>query len=473
MRRLYFLIASLLIMSLFCGNAMAAEVSAKETVDEAVADATCDSVGEERPGLLCPSGEDAFFPEDVMDEICDQSLDAGDDSGNDEPAELASLIPADGKRPAGFSAEMWKELRLVNKERNKAGVEPLSGFKELQDMAGVRAKEITRLFSHTRPNGENCVTAYPLPGFGIGENIAIGCSDAVGAVDLWMHSPGHKANMLRYDYVHIGVASSGNCYVQGFALPYSDSQEFNAIYVLDKQRIIKKKGKISNLGIVVMVRNSIGYSYIPLEDYMCSGYDPKKEGLYDVTVSIRGCETSFPLVVSSNGKNIMVDDLPEPDTENEGDPIILATGQSLSAVNYAEPDAVKYTITFGKKFISLSSKGKIKGKKVGTAVVTTYVKDGYVLRANKRYVIQVENPKFSTKTIRVAVGDEACVLDYLDGKDDFSNISFSSSSRKIAIVDPETGVVTGIKKGNTKITVLFDNGESKVKRTVKIKVVAK
>jgi uncharacterized protein YkwD len=40
---------------------------------------------------------------------------------------------------------------------------------------------------------------------GAGENIAYGASSADGFMSLWMNSAGHRANILRASFTHIGV----------------------------------------------------------------------------------------------------------------------------------------------------------------------------------------------------------------------------------------------------------------------------
>ena len=54
-----------------------------------------------------------------------------------------------------------------------------------------------------------------------GENIAMGQKSAASVMDGWMHSSGHRANILKSDYTKIGVgyakASDGTtCWVQIF-----------------------------------------------------------------------------------------------------------------------------------------------------------------------------------------------------------------------------------------------------------------
>lgn len=101
-------------------------------------------------------------------------------------------------------------VRLVNEERAKEGLAPLGTFDTLTQAAAIRAPELVELFSHTRPNGSTCFTALDETGarrgaHTCGENIAAGSPTAAEVVDLWMNSPGHRANILNPDFTHIGV----------------------------------------------------------------------------------------------------------------------------------------------------------------------------------------------------------------------------------------------------------------------------
>lgn len=97
-------------------------------------------------------------------------------------------------------------LALVNEERRKVGVAPLTLSAELQSAATIRAEEITQKFSHTRPDGTNFQTILPNSRYYIaGENIAAGNSTAAKVVQQWMNSPGHRANILRSEYTELGV----------------------------------------------------------------------------------------------------------------------------------------------------------------------------------------------------------------------------------------------------------------------------
>ena len=109
---------------------------------------------------------------------------------------------AENSETAAFQGQV---LRLVNVERAKAGVLPLRLDSELTAGAMIRAEEISRHFSHTRPDGSSCYTVLRSLGRTAGENIAAGRATPEAVVDQWMHSPGHRANILNKRFTTLGV----------------------------------------------------------------------------------------------------------------------------------------------------------------------------------------------------------------------------------------------------------------------------
>lgn len=97
---------------------------------------------------------------------------------------------------------------------------------QLEQTAKVRAKEIAQKFSHTRPNGKSCFTAYPDGLSAFGENIAAGQTTAAEVTNDWKETgnkyagQGHRRNMLSDKYNAVGIAcyvQNGTCYwVQSF-----------------------------------------------------------------------------------------------------------------------------------------------------------------------------------------------------------------------------------------------------------------
>lgn len=122
-------------------------------------------------------------------------------------------------RPGNDSTEDNKEdttelsfaeqvVALVNEERAKAGLAPVTMNVTLTKAANVRSKEIVTSFSHTRPNGSSFSTAITQQGMnyrGAGENIAYGQFTPEQVMDGWMNSSGHRANILNKNYTTIGV----------------------------------------------------------------------------------------------------------------------------------------------------------------------------------------------------------------------------------------------------------------------------
>ncbi len=110
---------------------------------------------------------------------------------------------------------------IVNEERVNAGKSKLTLDSTLCKAAQVRAKEIGKKFSHTRPNGTSCSTIldeYNVSYWACGENIAQGHQSAKSVMKSWMRSAGHRSNILSSSYTKIGIGydPSTNSWVQIF-----------------------------------------------------------------------------------------------------------------------------------------------------------------------------------------------------------------------------------------------------------------
>lgn len=146
----------------------------------------------------------------------------------DEPAPRSSA-PASGDRGAPASPDMEKAaeaevLKLVNKERKRAGCKAVTRDNELTGLAEDLSEDMAKrdFFSHVTPDGHNPWTRaerHHISGLG-GENIARGQADADSVMDTWMDSPGHKANILNCEYRTLGVgahfAEGGPWWTQDF-----------------------------------------------------------------------------------------------------------------------------------------------------------------------------------------------------------------------------------------------------------------
>ena len=137
----------------------------------------------------------------------------------DRPVQGSSSVSASIQSSAASEV-----VRLTNSARSQNGYAALVEDGALSEAAAVRAREIARSFSHTRPSGASFSSALSESGVSYlraGENIASGQKSAFEVVNAWMNSPGHRANILNSSYSRIGSASvniNGTLYwVQLFA----------------------------------------------------------------------------------------------------------------------------------------------------------------------------------------------------------------------------------------------------------------
>ena len=130
-------------------------------------------------------------------------------------------------------------VELVNEERSKDGVAPVTLNETLTDAAMLRAEEITEQFSHTRPDNTSCFTVlkdYNIGYYACAENIAAGNSTADATMNQWVNSSGHYNNLMNATYTEIGVgvvyapdSEYGYYWVQLFIKPTNPVQTTTAV----------------------------------------------------------------------------------------------------------------------------------------------------------------------------------------------------------------------------------------------------
>ena len=149
-------------------------------------------------------------------------------------------------------------------------LEKLARDLNLEETAKIRAKEIAQSFSHTRPDGTSCFTAFP-DGFMImGENIAWGYTSAHSVTEAWKENKdmydgqGHRRNMLNPNFNCVGIAAyklNGNIYwVQNFG--YSDNIRQGEIKYPDSNTYTPNKSpaKITAKSTTIKFKKSKKYS---------------------------------------------------------------------------------------------------------------------------------------------------------------------------------------------------------------------
>lgn len=134
-----------------------------------------------------------------------------------QPSTTSGTTPSTGMTAEQMCARV---VELVNQERAKQGLSPLSTMTNLTAAANIRAPELVTLFDHNRPNGTKCYTALSEANvtgyFTAGENIAAGYRTPEAVMNGWMNSPGHRANILNSSFTHIGVGYYNGYWVQMF-----------------------------------------------------------------------------------------------------------------------------------------------------------------------------------------------------------------------------------------------------------------
>ena len=173
---------------------------------------------------IIPDVPDNFFPETNLPDnnFPDADLPGNNRPGTDLPGNNNnnnnkpdtslpdSSTPGSSNSNQAFAEEV---VRLVNQERSKAGLSPLTVNTGTQAAAAKRAKEIQTSFSHTRPDGKSFSTALTEAGVsfsGSGENIAWGQTTPQEVMNSWMNSAGHRANILNPNFRSIGVGHYQN-----------------------------------------------------------------------------------------------------------------------------------------------------------------------------------------------------------------------------------------------------------------------
>jgi uncharacterized YkwD family protein len=149
----------------------------------------------QNPHMIHPKDE-VELPDGSTGTSTDQS--AGDSAGTG----------SEGRQAESTQAEAI--LKLVNQERQKAGVPALKLSTKLTEVANTKAKDMAdkNYFSHESPTYGSPFEM--LKKFGVnysyaGENIAAGQKSAEEVMNSWMNSSGHKANILNKNYTELGV----------------------------------------------------------------------------------------------------------------------------------------------------------------------------------------------------------------------------------------------------------------------------
>lgn len=115
----------------------------------------------------------------------------------DAPAEVA------------IAPEEQEMLDLVNAERTRESLAPVTWCPALARSATDHSQDMAlkNYFEHESLDGREVADRAKSQGYNfqtVGENIAVGQRDVAEVMQGWMNSPGHRENILRPQFTHLG-----------------------------------------------------------------------------------------------------------------------------------------------------------------------------------------------------------------------------------------------------------------------------
>ncbi len=128
-------------------------------------------------------------------------------SGAADQTNFNQVDPATNASPATFVGQI---VQLTNAFRQQNGLAPLTLNNRLTSAAQIHAQDMALqdFVSHTGADGSSIGDRISATGYRwslAAENIAAGYQTAAAAVQGWIDSPGHRANLLDPQLTEIGV----------------------------------------------------------------------------------------------------------------------------------------------------------------------------------------------------------------------------------------------------------------------------
>ncbi len=126
-----------------------------------------------------------------------------------------------GPSDSQLRAAETRVLDLINVERDKVGLRAIRNDARIRKVAQARSRDMVErdYFDHQDPDGRwpwDHLNSADIEWYSAGEIIALNMTSPISAaastaIDQWMNSPGHKAQILSdgHNYAGVGVAMEG------------------------------------------------------------------------------------------------------------------------------------------------------------------------------------------------------------------------------------------------------------------------
>jgi uncharacterized protein YkwD len=120
--------------------------------------------------------------------------------------------------------EIQEFIGLVNAKRGSFGCPELQWDDRIASVAQDHSRDmvVRNFFSHTNPDGKNPndrVRESDLCYSIVAENIAKGPKTGRDVYELWLHSPGHRRNMLDCRFTKHGIGKAGDRWTHDLLKP--------------------------------------------------------------------------------------------------------------------------------------------------------------------------------------------------------------------------------------------------------------
>lgn len=329
----------------------------------------------------------------------------------------------------------WEWNSDSSKKIYHKDLDPLVWDYGLERVAMQRAAEIAVEYSHTRPNGQRCFTAYPVMS-SCGENIAAWYTSESAVFEGWKEEnekysgQGHRRNILSDDFKYIGIGhvfmNGHHFWVQEFSGSLTSMYETPAIDTAFATNVEVKDSSVSSATL---------------------GFDSKDKNLSvgkgkSLTLPRAAGKVTFSTNQWSGGTFEFRTDHPKWKSGNESIAVISEDGSKVTGVGDGE------------------------------TTLTAYSGD-YSASINLKVIVWASSVTFNKTALNLKKGDTAALTATVLPSDASNKaLKWSSDNEAVCRVD-ENGTVTAVGGGKTVVrAVTTDGSEVSAQAAVTVSVPA-